>query len=273
MSSRSGAAVWIPLVVGLLFFYIIFQYLKEIIVYFGVNEDQATTVAMGIIIGTSILIFILSTLAYGRRFSDAKSQAEEVIFENGRNLAKMYSQKKYTGNYGELRLEAFDKEISYFYENILIPKLNTTADVLGDQRFASHCEQCIWKAIEDNDAPIDLNTIPDDPFEFEHWTAEVLNKFGWNAQATQGSGDQGSDVVAELNGRTCIIQCKLYKNAVGNKAVQEVDAARTFFDGDFAAVVGKSGFTRSAKQLAEKNNVFLIDVSELPDLAEKLGLI
>lgn len=271
MSRRGGGGLEILLipVIALAFVY---QVIRDTVIQLGIGEDRADTVVWGIIIGVPILIFMLRSSAFQRKLADAKSQAESIIFENGQSLAKMYRQKKYTGNYGELRLEAFDKEVSYFYETILVPRLDTTAAVLQDQRFASHCEQCIWNAIEANKVPIDLDTIPDDPFEFEHWTAEVLNNFGWNAQATQGSGDQGADVVAELYGHTCIIQCKLYKNAVGNKAVQEVDAARTFFDGDSAVVVGKSGFTRSAKQLAEKNDVRLVDVSELSELASKLGL-
>lgn len=272
MSRRGGGLGLGILLVPAAIAVAIYQYLRDTVVQFGINEDQADLVVWGIIIGTPILFVIFWSSAFQRRLADAKVQAEAVILENGQNLSKMYRQKKYTGNYGELRLEAFDKEISYFYETILVPRLATTAAVLQDQRFAIHCEQCIWNAIEANEAPIDLDTIPDDPFEFEHWTADVLNNFGWNAQATQGSGDQGSDVVAEFEGHTCIIQCKLYKNPVGNKAVQEVDAARTFFDGDSAAVVGKSGFTRSAKQLAEKNDVLLIDVSELSELAEKLDL-
>ncbi|MEP2891456.1 restriction endonuclease [Tateyamaria sp.] len=271
MSGRGGGGLGI-LLVPLMVLALVYQFIRDTVVQLGVGEDQADKVVWGVIIGIPILIVILRSSAFQRRLADAKSQADAIIFENGQSLAKMYRQKKYTGNYGEVRLEAFDKEIKYFYETILIPRLSTTVAVLQDQRFASHCEQRIWNAIGANEAPIDLNTIPDDPFEFEHWTAEVLNNFGWNAQATQGTGDQGADVVAELEGHTCIIQCKLYKNAVGNKAVQEVDAARTFFDGHSAAVVGKSGFTRSAKQLAGKNDVLLIDVSELSELAGKLGL-
>ena len=64
----------------------------------------------------------------------------------------------------------------------------------------------------------------------------------------------------------------MYRSTDGNKAVKKVSAAKTFFEGDSAVVVGKSDYTRSAMQLADKNGVRLIDVSELPNLSNALGL-
>ena len=44
--------------------------------------------------------------------------------------------------------------------------------------------------------PFGSSQAPVDGLDFEQWVAESLQKFGWQARATQGSSDQGVDVVA-----------------------------------------------------------------------------
>jgi hypothetical protein len=55
----------------------------------------------------------------------------------------------------------------------------------------------------------------------------------------------------------------LYSNTVGNKAVQEVFAAKTHLSANFAAVVSNRSYTRSAKELAVTTGVLLLDYSQL----------
>ena len=54
------------------------------------------------------------------------------------------------------------------------------------------------------------------------------------------------------------IQCKCYSQNIGNKAVQEAFAGKTFYDCHVAAVLTNQYFTRSAKELAEHN--MLVDL-------------
>lgn len=206
------------------------------------------------------------------RIREAHRQIRSIAQMHQDALGKIYRQKVYQGHYGEQKYEAFDKEVRYFYQNIMLPKLNISEDMLLRPELYKYVVDQVYMTAETALPSVTIDTIPHDPIEFEHWTANILNLHGWDAHATQGNGDQGSDVVAVYGHHKCIIQCKLYKNPVGNKAVQEVNAAKTFFDGDSAVVVGKSGFTRSAMQLAEKNDVRLIDVTELPNLSNALGL-
>lgn len=110
----------------------------------------------------------------------------------------------------------------------------------------------------------------EDPYEYEKLVAEKLCSLGWSAYATSGSGDQGADVIAEHRGIKLIIQCKLYNQPVGNKAVQEVASAERFFDGNFSAVVTNNEFTKSARRLAESLNVYLIHHSQLEELSNIL---
>ena len=68
-----------------------------------------------------------------------------------------------------------------------------------------------------------------DGHSFEVFCAKVLKKNGFtDVGVTQGCGDQGIDVLATKDGIRYGIQCKCYAADVGNKAVQEVFAGKTF---------------------------------------------
>lgn len=103
--------------------------------------------------------------------------------------------------------------------------------------------------------------------DFEYYCADLLRNDGFcNVEVTQGSGDQGIDILAEKAGIRYGIQCKCYSNNIGNKAVQEAFAGKTFYHCHVAAVLTNRYFTRSAKQLAEKDQVLLWDRDELERL-------
>jgi restriction system protein len=105
------------------------------------------------------------------------------------------------------------------------------------------------------------------PEDYEHHCAEVLRRSGWSAEVTGMSGDQGIDVLAQRDGLSVAVQCKLlFSRPVGNKAVQEAHAAAGFVETSHAAVVSNAPFTRSAEALADKLGVLLLHHSELPRL-------
>lgn len=106
------------------------------------------------------------------------------------------------------------------------------------------------------------------PLEYEKEIAAKLKKLGFNARATKGSGDQGADVLADKNGVSFAIQCKMYSKPVGNKAVQEANTARDFYKCDYAAVITNAGYTKSARQAANACNVVLLNESEISKLNE-----
>ncbi|MEQ3638758.1 MAG: restriction endonuclease [Alteromonas sp.] len=130
-----------------------------------------------------------------------------------------------------------------------------------------HIEQVV-EAFMEQKAPdnyAELSSITD-PYEYERTIADTISSTRAKARVTQGSGDQGADVIANFLGEDYIIQCKLYSQPVGNKAVQEVAAAKQFYDGDYALVVTNSSFTKSARQLADKLGVMLLHHSQLADV-------
>jgi len=95
--------------------------------------------------------------------------------------------------------------------------------------------------------------------EFEQFVADLFSKMGYLSVVTKTSGDQGIDVIAEKNGKRFGIQSKCYGSKVNNSAVQEVVAGLSYYNCDKGIVVTNSYFTRSAIELAEKNNVILWD--------------
>ena len=95
--------------------------------------------------------------------------------------------------------------------------------------------------------------------EFETSIARLLMERGFEVSGTAATGDQGADLIAKKNGRTIIIQAKCYQGTVGNKAVQEVISAVAYYGGDEGWVITNSLFTPSAKALAQKSNVRLVD--------------
>ncbi len=98
---------------------------------------------------------------------------------------------------------------------------------------------------------------------FERQCARALHRGGWAVRPMGGSGDQGADLLAVKGRSKLVVQCKHTARPVGNKAVQEALAARTYYEGTHAAVVSASGFTKGAADLAQRSDVLLL---RLPDL-------
>lgn len=115
-----------------------------------------------------------------------------------------------------------------------------------------------------HDRSFDPKTIPSDGHEFEHWVSEQLQKFGWDCKVSQGSGDQGIDVLASKQGVSVGIQCKLYSGNVGNKAVQEAHAGIGFYEVSQAVVLTNSKYTPSAEKLAMSLGVLLLSHHDIP---------
>lgn len=108
-----------------------------------------------------------------------------------------------------------------------------------------------------------------DGHTFEYFCAEVLSLNGFSdVEVTQGSRDQGVDIIAYKDDIKYGIQCKCYSSDIGNKAVQEVYAGKNFYNCDVAAVLTNRYFTKSAVELAQKNRVHLWDRGKLSELIE-----
>lgn len=169
-------------------------------------------------------------------------------------------------DYGIVTEDKSDEALDEFFASI-----NLDVDVLrfDDARNVT-LEQLEWIKTEARAQGFDEINLPFDGHAFEAWVAEALEGFGWTSKVTKGSGDQGIDVIAEKDGKKLGLQCKLYSNAVGNKAVQEAHTGKAFHMLDEVGVLTNAEFTRSAKDLAQVTGVLLLSHRDIPNLEKIL---
>ena len=97
--------------------------------------------------------------------------------------------------------------------------------------------------------------------EFEQLIANLFKNTGYDVFLTKKSNDQGADIIGETIYEKIVVQAKFRKNKknVGVSAVQEIHAARGVYGATRAIAICTSGFTKSAKKMAQKLGVELWD--------------
>lgn len=99
-----------------------------------------------------------------------------------------------------------------------------------------------------------------DGHDYEYLVAKYLRGHGYTGvKVTKGSGDFGVDVTAHKAGHKYAVQCKYYSSPVSLGAIQEAVAGKALYNCDRAMVVTNSTFTRAARELANANNVLLLE--------------
>jgi HJR/Mrr/RecB family endonuclease len=174
--------------------------------------------------------------------------------------------------YGNQQMKHWNAEIDHFLNSVLLPTLSSReAGALSRRKadLAFYIEQEVVRYALSN-PPMQEFSDAMSPSQYEVYCAEELKRYGWNAAVTKGSRDQGVDVVATKLGIRIVLQCKLYSQPVGNKAVQEVVAARNFVRARFGIVVSNNSYTTPAHTLAAANGVYLIHHRELAGLESLL---
>lgn len=107
--------------------------------------------------------------------------------------------------------------------------------------------------------------------EFEHFLLAHFETFGFKGYVTQASNDYGADLILKKDGLNTIVQAKRYSSKVGIKAVQEIVAAKNYFNADQMMVVTNNYFTKPARELADSNNVELWDRSNIISIMNQNG--
>ena len=109
-----------------------------------------------------------------------------------------------------------------------------------------------------------------DGLRFEQFCADIVRNNGYeNVTVTSGSGDQGVDVIAYRDGIKYGIQCKCYSSPIGNRAVQEVFAGKTFYQCHVGIVMTNNYFTDAAIELAQRNGIILWDRDKLLQMVNR----
>jgi len=193
-----------------------------------------------------------------QRLVDAVDQHRGAL---ERNLARAVR----TNDYGTVVQDMTGKALAEFFASIA---LDGALFSFEDAK-ALVFEQLNTRRREQVAAGFDAGSVPLDGHEFEHWVADALTRYGWKAEVTRGSGDQGLDVIAEKKGKRVGLQCKLYGGPVGNKAVQEAHAGKVYYGVDAVGVLTNASFTPSATALAAVTGVKLFSQHDIPSLFEK----
>ena len=101
---------------------------------------------------------------------------------------------------------------------------------------------------------------------------QIENAFpSFAVELTPASGDQGADLIVSTPRAKIAIQAKYYASPVGNAAVQEIFAAKSFYHADDCMVICNSSYTSSAKLLASRTGVLLATEADYLQIMRELG--
>jgi restriction endonuclease Mrr len=193
--------------------------------------------------------------------------ATALVSEHAAELAVRRKQLTTVLNYGVVDDTKWRQDIEFFIDKVIEP---AGCAIRGSESRLEIVRRAIAEATNDFDASRLCFTPDMDPIDYEMMVADALTDLGWQTRLTKGSGDQGIDVIAEKRQRRVVIQCKRYASSIGNAAVQEAHAGKSFEKAQYAAVVSNAPFTRGARQLAASTNVILLHDDELAQLDMKI---
>lgn len=109
--------------------------------------------------------------------------------------------------------------------------------------------------------------------EFEKYLAYCFKKQGYRVRMTKASGDFGADLILYGKEGKTAVQAKRYNKPVGVAAVQQVMAARDYYECELAMVVTNTSYTRQAEELAGKSGIKLLDRNDLISLMRREKII
>lgn len=99
-----------------------------------------------------------------------------------------------------------------------------------------------------------------DPYDFEDLVAEVYRAYGHRAEQVGQSGDHGIDVeVRTRDGKRWVVQCKRYRDSVGEHYVRELYGVMTAEKADKAVLVTTAEITPPAEMWARGKPIELVD--------------
>ena len=136
-------------------------------------------------------------------------------------------------------------------------------------------EEQDWRRKQQGLQPIEyeLQQIDNmDGRQFELWCEALLKQNGFEkTEVTQGSNDQGVDIIAVRDEIRYAIQCKCYSSDLGNTPVQEVHTGKAIYHCHVGVVMTNRYFTAGAKQAAEATGTLLWDRDKIKEMLNNAG--
>jgi restriction system protein len=208
------------------------------------------------------------------RNHQAEKAARQFILEKAPVFARRRAQLLYVDAYGVEQAAKWENEKKYIISKVIpehlskaghsqgaIERVTRGSFWSGHNPILAAIEKAA-RAAKTNDLSANISSVSTG-IEYELYCAEALRRAGWDARLTTVTGDQGTDIIAERDGKRVVVQCKFYSTPVGNKAVQEAAAARLHERADQAIVVSNAAYTKAARQLAGTTGVILLHHDDL----------
>lgn len=209
---------------------------------------------------------------YGEIDIDAYSrEVDRFVKKHYKKISILYSSKikfkykEYARKYGSSKLKFYVPRTGSMYEKESVVSLSYLIKMCGCIK-SKYDSTCVSNQAECS------STTGINGFEYELYVQKKFNQYGWESFCTKKTGDQGADVVAKKSNFTIVVQCKRYSKPVGNKAVQEAYAAKSYYNADRAIVVTNNAYTKPAMQLAQNLGILLIGDEDIKNIDTLLGL-
>lgn len=225
---------------------------------FPANYDEPFI--WGIVAFFSIFIFVVPPMVffqqkkkYKKDMESIQKDADEEIMKNNRNaLLGIDRAQKSAEDYYNAQLEEYEQYISEFELKAETILSENTAELERLKKINVLEIDKLFTHLKDNVSTMDGKT-------YEAYVGYKISNDGWhNITYTPLTGDYGADIIAnDKDGRRTCIQCKRYENSVGVEAVQEVLAAKQYYNAERAVVATNSVLTSQAHNMAQKTGVEL----------------
>jgi HJR/Mrr/RecB family endonuclease len=110
------------------------------------------------------------------------------------------------------------------------------------------------------------------PKAFEHYVASLFGRKGYQVVVRGGSGDHGVDLeLSDGDGRRAVVQCKRYRDTVGEKTVRDLYGTLLHEGASHAFLVTTADISEAAEEWARGKPITLIDGSTLVSIANSLA--
>jgi hypothetical protein len=233
------------------------------------NSTVVAIAAAGFLI---VIVSLIITSRLAARKSErikalAVQKVKHITNQHMMALVRRRNQLVQPDAYGKLKMDKWAKEVDSFILDHIGPFI-TPEEVMTLARHSLDAATIVEILVSAASSEPAFQAFSDTmkPADFEAYCAEQLRRTGWNARVTMQSRDQGVDVIADKNNVRVVLQCKLYANPVGNKAVQEAAAGRIHEQADYGIVVTNNRYTQSAEELAATNGILLLHYRDLSNL-------
>lgn len=95
--------------------------------------------------------------------------------------------------------------------------------------------------------------------QFEAFVCRLFEADGYRVRHNGASGDQGIDIVIEMDGSKDVVQCKRWRNDVGSPVLRDFYGSLMHAGARYGFIVTTASFTADAKSFAEGKPFSLID--------------